>query len=339
MYRKLRDRPIFICGHPKSGTSLLRALLDGHPQLVVYPEESVFFKRFLPKTIGMNLDEQLALAEQCLIHIFTWNQEAPPASQEDFPDRDYSAISFDDVREQMRGIITSNPPRHPGDILSAAVIAFGLVVGQATPSAKFWLEKSPYNEQYTENIFSWWPRARCLYVVRDPRDNYFSYYRKHPDWEPEFFAKNWVKSAITGIQNRARYGEESCRVIRYEDLVQSPKDTLTQLCEFLDIDFLPELANPTRAGVAWAGNSMFEQEFEAISTAPVGRWREQVSSSDAAVIASMTKPQLRTFGYPSADQDPLSARVRAAAWPLRRRVLKFTNRRNKAVDKSNIQFK
>lgn len=328
MYLKLRDQPIFICGHPKSGTSLLRALLDGHPQLIVYPEESVFFRRFLPKAIGMNLDEQLSLAEQYLIHIFTWNQETPPSSQEGFPDRDYSAISFDDVRKQMRGILTSIPPRHAGDILSAVVIAFGQVVGQATPSAKFWVEKSPYNEQYTENIFSWWPRARCLHVVRDPRDNYLSYHRKHPDWEPEFFAKNWVKSAIAGIQNRARYGEESYRIIRYEDLVQSPKDTLTQLCDFLDMDFLPELSNPTRAGVNWAGNSMFEQEFEAISAAPVGRWREHVSSSDAAVIESMTKLQLHTFGYPSAERQPLSVHIRAATWNIRRRVSKFTNRRD-----------
>lgn len=45
---ELRDRPIFICGHPKSGTSLLRNLLDFHPQLVVYPEESRFFRQFLP---------------------------------------------------------------------------------------------------------------------------------------------------------------------------------------------------------------------------------------------------------------------------------------------------
>jgi len=39
----LRDHPVFLGGHPKSGTSLLRALLDSHPQLVVYPEESGFF--------------------------------------------------------------------------------------------------------------------------------------------------------------------------------------------------------------------------------------------------------------------------------------------------------
>jgi hypothetical protein len=44
----LRDHPVFICGHPKAGTSLVRSILDSHPQLIVYPEETVFFRRYLP---------------------------------------------------------------------------------------------------------------------------------------------------------------------------------------------------------------------------------------------------------------------------------------------------
>ena len=74
----LRDRPIFICGHPKAGTSLVRSILDSHPQLVVYPEETVFFRRYLPQSEGLDIQGQLALAEQLLIHIFTWNTAAPP---------------------------------------------------------------------------------------------------------------------------------------------------------------------------------------------------------------------------------------------------------------------
>ena len=47
---ELRDSPVFIAGHPKSGTSLLRSVLDSHPELVAYPEETSFFRRYLPKT-------------------------------------------------------------------------------------------------------------------------------------------------------------------------------------------------------------------------------------------------------------------------------------------------
>ena len=38
------NEPIFILGCTKSGTTLLRNLFDGHPQLFVVPSESHFFQ-------------------------------------------------------------------------------------------------------------------------------------------------------------------------------------------------------------------------------------------------------------------------------------------------------
>ncbi|MGE5223096.1 MAG: sulfotransferase, partial [Omnitrophica WOR_2 bacterium] len=70
MPNDLRDRPVFICGHPKSGTSLLRSLLDSHPQVIVYPEETSFFRRYLPAAKGLSLDEKIELEDRLLIHIF-----------------------------------------------------------------------------------------------------------------------------------------------------------------------------------------------------------------------------------------------------------------------------
>src|SRR5690606_37795143 len=37
------DRPVFICGHHRSGTTLLQELLDGHPELLVLPSEGTYF--------------------------------------------------------------------------------------------------------------------------------------------------------------------------------------------------------------------------------------------------------------------------------------------------------
>ena len=38
------DKPIFILGCTKSGTTLMRNLFDGHPDLFVIPFESHFFQ-------------------------------------------------------------------------------------------------------------------------------------------------------------------------------------------------------------------------------------------------------------------------------------------------------
>src|SRR5512139_3164150 len=103
---ELRDSPVFIAGHPKSGTSLLRSVLDSHPELVAYPEESQFFRRYLPKIGQASLPEKLALSDHYLTHIFEWNQENQPSHQAGFPDRDYSHIPAGEVRGAVREFIT-----------------------------------------------------------------------------------------------------------------------------------------------------------------------------------------------------------------------------------------
>lgn len=327
----VRERPVFICGHPKSGTSLVRAILDSHPQLIVYPEETLFFRRMLPLAQELDLEAQLDLADEKLIHIFKWDQERTEPSQEGFPDRDYSAISFEAVREVMHGIVTDGC-RHPGDLLSAAVLAYGEVSGELVPGVRGWVEKSPYNEYHADKIFTWWPDARCIHILRDPRDNFVSYRRKHPDWSAEFFTANWSRSTRAGMENQVRYGTDRYLLLHYEELVQSPQINLRRLSEFLGIDWDVSMMKPTRAGEGWAGNSMFAIQFNGISADSVRRWMESLASEDAAVIEWLARGLMEQFGYPmqiiagDAISPKLTARLRALTWPVRRRF----ERRDKA---------
>ncbi len=343
---EIREQPLFICGHPKAGTSLVRAVFDSHPQLIVYPEETIFFRRFLPQAAGLDLQGQLELAERTLIHIFRWNSAEPAPDQEGFPDRDYSAISYEAVRQNMVELATRQH-RHPGDMLSAAVLAFGQVSGQLGSQTRHWVEKSPYNEYYTSQIFEWWPAARCIHILRDPRDNYVSYRRKHPGWSAEFFAANWKRSTQAGIENRARFGAERYYILRYEDLTRSPEEQLQKLKDFLQIEWDVSLIAPTRAGEQWSGNSMFggaANEFKSISAAPVGRWKEKLSTSEALVIEMKMGELLETSGYdPSALSEAnaaqkLSANWRLVTWPIRRRLLSLAttlNRQKAQAEKEN----
>ena len=293
----LRDRPVFICGHPKSGTSLLRALLDSHPQVIAYPEETAFFRRFLPAAKGLSPEEKIALADRMLTHIFEWNSENPPAHQDGYPDRTYTQFPANLVRGEMRNYLNERFA-HDGDLLSAAILAFGNVSGQANPKTRYWLEKTPYNEYFTEKIFAWWEDARCIHVIRDPRDNFASYRRKHPDWDAELFALNWQKSTRTGIRNQARYGKNRYMILRYEDLTQESETTLAEIREFLGIDNHRILYIPTRAGIPWQGNSMFDDKFSGISASTVGRWKKSLQQEEVAVIEWTNRDLMKRLRYP-----------------------------------------
>jgi hypothetical protein len=223
--------------------------------------------------------------------------------------------------------------RHAGDMLSAAVLAYGQVCGQINPSTRYWVEKSPYNEYFAEQIFAWWPEARCIHIVRDPRDNFVSYRRKHPDWQAEFFAANWSRSTLAGLKNLAHFGPQRYRLLRYEDLAQNPAASLQKLADFLDIAWDASLAAPTRAGADWTGNSMFSEQYQSISAAPIGRWKEKLSQPDTAVIETMAGPSMQALHYAVSASAPvslgqsLSTRWRMATWPVRRRLISMRKQR------------
>ena len=330
----LRDSPVFIAGHPKSGTSLLRSVLDSHPELVAYPEETYFFRRYLPKLAGADLPQKLDLSDQYLTHIFEWNQVNPPAHQADYPDRDYSYIPVAQVRQLVRDYVAERFS-HDGDMLSAVILAFGKVSGQLTDVSRHWVEKTPYNEQYASQIFTWWPESRVVHTVRDPRDNFASYHRKHADWSPEAFALNWVQSTQAGLDNHQQYGSDRYLLLRFEDLTSAPEAKLNQLCQFLGINDDPTLRQPVRGGKPWGGNSMFADQFTAISAAPVGRWTESLQPDEVATLELIAGPVMQQLDYPL--QGNLASLNPPARRLVLRRMLSLTRAVKSASDRIVLQ--
>lgn len=296
MTTKLRGAATFISGHPKSGTSLIMTLLDSHPQLIVYPEETGFFRRFAWQTADVPLEGRFHLAEELLFHIFRWDPKKPHPSQEKFRDRDYSDVSYEEVKKLYYRNIDTSGEAHP-DILTAVVLAFGEASGQLTSNTKRWVEKTPHNEYHADKIFAWWPEARCIHIVRDPRDNYASYRRKHPEWGPEYFAFSWRNSIHCGWRNQARYGRQRYLIIRYEDLVIDLEKTISTVRMFLNIKDDPILSQPTRNGRPWGGNSMFGERFDSVSLSPLGRYRQVLAPKIVRRLEAALFPEMRKLDY------------------------------------------
>lgn len=312
----LRDCPVFICGHPKAGTTLLRNLLDSHPQLVVFPEETLFFRRFLRKADGLGHQGLIDLAEKELVNIFGAQADQPDNPYGD-SHQGYADISAKQLQDHLSARIAQDGLHHPGDVLSALVMAFGEVVGHPVEQACWWVEKTPFNEQFTDQILAWWPAARFIHLVRDPCDNYASYQRKHSSWDAGFFSEHWNRSTTAGMHNLRRYGPEKYLILLYEDLVQMPEEKLAEICAFLQIDDHPILRQPTKRGQPWRGNSMFDQEFNAISSAAVGRWKVVLTREEAALIQLTTQKHRRALGYRDESPKTVRAWFHSLYWRLR----------------------
>ena len=59
------------------------------------------------------------------------------------------------------------------------------------------------------------------------------------------------------------------------------------------------ISNPL--GVAWKGNSMFSDQFEAISAAPIGRWERDLGDEEVYIIQAVCKEGMAALGYAQAE--------------------------------------
>jgi hypothetical protein len=291
MINTLRDSPVFICGHPGAGTNLLRAMLESCPAVIVYPEETNFFRMYLPNASGKSLEKKLELADRYLIQIFQWNRRNAPEHQAGFLDRDYSGIAFAEVQRTLRELV-SQQFRHDGDMLSAAMLAFASVTGQLSPASRYWLEETPFNEWFARQIFELWPRAKCIHVVRDPRDNYVTYRQKHPEWTARFFAATWERSTRLGLASADKYGPERYWLVSYEQFATRPEETWRSLCQYLGI-----ADDAARQNLTWKSNPLAPEHSSSIRPVPIGRWKEELSPAQVAAIEGVARTGMRAMGY------------------------------------------
>ncbi len=292
----LKDAATFICGYPKSGTSLLLSLLDSHPQLIVYPEETGFFRWFTEFTEGQTVEEKADTAYRLLGYSFHWDPRKEHSRQAEFPDRDYSDISFKDIQEQYAnnlkkyGVALEN-------LLPAAILAYGVAAGQLQKATVRWVEKTPFNELYAQHIFSNWPEGKCIHVLRDPRDTFASYRQKQTTLTPKSFSYSWLNSEHSGSENVKRYGSNRYLIIRYEDLVDDLDQTLAKVVSFLGIEDDPTLRLPTRNGKPWGGNSMFREKYSGVSRRPIGRFHQALSRREVQQLEQRLFLEMEKFQY------------------------------------------
>lgn len=314
IFDALRDRPLFICGHPKSGTTLVRAILDSHPQLLVYPDETFFFRGLLPEIRNLDFEEKLSLAQRYLLHFFDSEPTSEGRNAGNYSDR---FVRYAETCQEMQRLLGVDDFRHDGDLLFGAIHAFGKTHNLLTPERLYWVEKTPYNEHFTSIIFQWWPEAHCIHVVRDPRDNYATYHRKHSGLAVEEFASSWIASLQAGFHNLEKFGKKRYLIVRYESLVQDPESILAEIIDFLAIRDADILRTPTNRGVVWEGNSMFDDRFLAISSKPLGRWKSELDSKEISVIEAACGKAMKRMGYLLTGRQGLKPGLRLLIWKAR----------------------
>lgn len=174
-------------------------------------------------------------------------------------------------------------------------------------------EKTPRHIDHVDRIFTWYPSARVICMIRDGRDTVMSLMGM--PWANSNLVSNcmrWRQQAELAARLQERY-RRALLVVRYEDLVADPERAITAICTFVGESFEPaQLETHARSGVVPSWELGWKAAVNTpITSRRVGRWRLEATAYDVATMEHVMGPWLRRWSYSKA---PSASRwLRAAA--------------------------
>jgi protein-tyrosine sulfotransferase len=268
----LGDKIIFIGGAPRSGTTLVRNILDAHPDICSGPEFDIMPEIVRVWQLGVHkvrqgrisafLDEdQLRECFASLVHSLLEPyrlRKRKPCIAEKTPD---NILFYTQLNRLLPRAYLIHVIRDGRDVVSSMV-----AVAKNYRRAQ---EKVPIPIKNVEACSQTWSR-----YVSAP-------FEKRGVFQSNEFQRKYIE-------------------IRYEDIIQNPEATLRYVCRRLEIDFSPSMLTPhefphdTIIDDLWYEQTMMEGP---LSEQSIGRWRRDLTLIQRIIIAHYCQTHLQRFGY------------------------------------------
>jgi len=291
----------FVVGVNRSGTTLLRMMLDAHPELTVPPET-----HFVPELIEA-CESGKATAESILATI---------TSQREWGD-------FGLTESQLLDAFGAIQPLDAGEALRAFYEAYAERVGKPR-----WGEKTPIYVKSMRKIERALPEARFVHVIRDGRDVALSIrdraVKEHPI---PVIAERWVRRITRAREQAKRLAHY--KEIRYEQLILDTEPTLREVVDFFGLPWedavldyhqrsaerLEEMKRELPADGKRTSLSVerrmatHARTTEAPDAKRVSRWREQMDREQRREFEAIAGPLLEELGYVTGDGEGTGQRT------------------------------
>ena len=167
------DCATFIAGSPRSGTTLMTALLDGHPDLLVFPEEYLYAQPCRMPGEGTEDIVNAVFKEKVLLRL---QGKANFLDELHDESRNYDAFDYrcfeDSVNERFRKLVRQKPATAEKSFAALALLGFdGWFRTYCRQRAVDPLgSKTPQLRAVVEPAFFRFSAAKMIYMIRDPRE-------------------------------------------------------------------------------------------------------------------------------------------------------------------------
>ncbi len=271
--------PIFIVGSPRSGTTLLSAMLSGHSNLSCGPETQ-FFSKLRKNTLDEAIGDENwpSLAIESLLSLTLSEQPV------------YSL--FGETRDSLSKYLTAQKP-------SITSMLEALCLSHAFREDKTrWVEKTPNHILHLEKIRELYPEARIIRIMRDPRDSAISM-AKLPWTSDSFVTNSYLWMEWYELSRNFLESDALSISVRYEDILQKPTQKLVEICEFIGEKFEQKMLNTAETG---AKVSTIREPWKAQVSKPLDisrmyAWKKCLSTDLQIFAAVFFNSALEKYGY------------------------------------------
>jgi hypothetical protein len=303
------DRPIFVVGCPRSGTTMLQLMLHAHPRIAIPPETRFLLAAYERRRDFGDLSD--ARRRRALAEWIVGREETR-----------FVDLGLDP--ERVTEEIVAGPPTL-GSALGIIFRAYARRFGKPR-----WGDKRPAYLNNLEAVLRLFPDAQIINIVRDGRDCVASL--KEMPWHRAGIYHSisaWAQAVDHARRARRRLGPDSFYELQYERLVRDPAGELAALCEYLGEEYDEAMTRPADvAPVAVPRQKTWHaRTYAAVSEERVGSWADRLEPWELALCETVLGDRLRAQGYEPSGAGrpgvrhlmryaPIGARHRLA--PLRR---------------------
>lgn len=277
--------PFFIVGSARSGTTLLRLMLNAHRRVTVPPES-----RFITEIQYSDAPIDVAMFLDAL------------GSHKRFQ-------AWDLPLEAVRKEIERDPAPYR-EAIAAAYRAYARVHGK-----DLWGDKTPRYVEHIPFIAALFPEARFIHLIRDGRNVARSY--ADVPFGPTTVAKAaalWSDRVGKGCRDGRALSPGRYIEIRYEDVVEDAAGEARDICDFLEIEFdegMLEYTERARHAVLDRAARFNPHVTEPPTT--TRSWEQEMSDNQVAIFEAIAGDCLSELGYKRRfARPPLGARITAS---------------------------
>jgi len=306
---------IFIVGNSRSGTTLTSNILKSHPQVYGFGEIHFFEQLWKPEdSIELDWQDAVKLGARLL---GIARESRLLLNKPERYDEEASLMLAENENKQMSHV----------NVYKAFLLYETTRHGKQIPC-----EQTPRYIFYLKEILQLFPDARVIVLARDPRDillsqkNKWKQYwssndgihikemlRTWSNYHPVLLSQMWKQAmrAASHFSNDSRV-----KWVYFEDLVKNSEQVVTEVCDFLGLDFDKKMLEVPASRSTLAKN---DNSSKGVSSAPIARWKNKLPDTDIFWCQKIAREQMEDLGYEIEDRNvnPVALLYSAILFPVK----------------------